>query len=112
MSDGGAAPWINRVLVVIVAFIGLHAVFVLFDGNRRNGIVQFVGAVSRLLLLPFTGMFAGQSRLITCLIAAVGYSLIAGVALAVNSKVRAGLTRSRAGDRAGTEADVNTTRRV
>ena len=112
MSDGGAAPWINRILVVIVAFIGLHAVFVLFDGNRRNGIVQFVGAVSRVLLLPFTGMFTGQSRLITCLIAAVGYSLVAGLALAINSKVRASVARSRAGDTTGTEAGVNTTRRV
>lgn len=112
MGDGGAAPWINRTLVVIVAFLGLHAIFVLFDGNRRNGIVQFVGAVSRLLLLPFTGMFAGQSRLITCLIAAVGYSLIAGLALAINGKVRSSLARDRAGDHSGTETDVNTARRV
>lgn len=110
MSDGGAAPWINRVLVLIVAIIGLHALFVLFDGNRRNGIVQFVNSISRLLLLPFVGIFERQSRLVTAFIAVVGYCLIAGIALAINRRVRTSRGR-RAGAR-DASADVDTTRRV
>lgn len=112
MSDGGAAPWVNRVLVVIVGFLGLHVIFLLFDGNRRNGIVQFVGAVSRLLLLPFRGMFPGQSRVTTCLIAILGYCLLAAVALAVNSKVGAARRRAAGRPKKGTPTDVDTTSRV
>ena len=112
MSDGGAAPWINRALVLIVGFVGLHAVFLLFDGNPRSGIVQFVGSVSRLLLLPFRGMFPGQSRVVTCLIAILGYCLLAAVALAVNSRVRAMQARAAGRPKKGTPTDVDTTSRV
>ena len=108
MSDGGAAPWIQRVLVLIVGIIGLHAVFLLFDGNRRNGIVQFVGSVSRVLLLPFVGMFDGQSRLVTCLLAILGYCLLAGIGLAINSRVQS--ARGKAVN--GAKPDVDTTSRV
>ena len=112
MSDGGAAPWINRVLILIVGFLGLHAVFLMFDGNRRNGIVQFVGSVSRLLLLPFRGMFPGQSRVTTCLIAILGYCLLAAVALAVNSKMRAWAAKAAGRPPKGSPTDVDTTSRV
>ena len=112
MSDGGAAPWINRILVVLVAIIGLHAIFLLFEGNPRNGIVQFVASVSRLLLLPFVGMFEGQSRVITCLLAILGYCLLAGIGLAINSRVRG--ARAKAAGEGGrhAKADVDTTSRV
>ena len=116
MGDGGAARWINSILVVIVFFIGLHVLFVLFDGNPRNGIVQFVASVARLFLLPFVGIFDHENpqtrRLIAALVAVIAYSLLAGIALAVNRSVRTRLAHRRGDAAPGAPSDVDTTRRV
>lgn len=116
MGDGSGARWVNTVLVVIVAFIGLHVLFVLFDGNPRNGIVQFVNSVARPFLLPFTGMFESDSprttRLIAALVAVVAYSLIAGLALAIGKRIKASSAHRRGEPAPGTPEDVNTSRRV
>ena len=115
MGDRGAAPWINRVLILIVAFIGLHVVFVIFRGNPRNGIVQFVNSVARLFVLPFTGMFPNDNprtaRLIACLVAVLAYCLIAGIALAINRRIGKGLATREGKPPPGTPVDVDTTHR-
>lgn len=93
-SGSVGARVINIALVIVIALIGLRAVFVLFDGNPRNEIVAFVNAVTRVLLAPFEGMFRRQSELVTALVGALAYSLLAGVALAVEQRVSIG----RSGD--------------
>lgn len=116
MGDGVAARVINAILVFIVFFIGLHVLFLLFDGNPRNGIVQFVNSVSRLFLLPFTGIFDNENRqterLIAALVAVVGYSLLAGIGLAVNRSIRTRLAHRDGEPAPGAPTDVDTTRRV
>ena len=99
-------------MVVIVGIIGLHAVFLTLDGNPRNGIVQFVASISRLLILPFRGIFEGQTRVITCLLAILGYCLLAGVGLAINSRVRSARVKAASRPPKGAKADVDTTSRV
>lgn len=89
-SGSVAARVINTLLVLIVALLGLRAVFVLFDGNPDNGIVAFVNAVAAFLLAPFVGMFRRQSELITVLVGVLAYCLVAGVALAIENRVGPG----------------------
>ena len=116
MGDGGAARWINSILVVIVFFIGLHVLFVLFDGNPRNGIVQSVSSVARLFMLPFQGIFDNSNpqtrRLIAALISVIAYCLLAGIALAINRNVRTRLAHRRGEAAPGAPTDVDTTHRV
>lgn len=116
MGDGGAARWINSILVGIVFFIGLHVLFVLFDGNPRNGIVKFVGSVARVFIRPFIGIFdasnAQTRQLIAALIAVIVYSLLAGIALAINRSVRTRLAHRRGDAAPGAPTDVDTTRRA
>lgn len=89
MSDGIVARVVNTALIVIVAFVGTHAVFILFEANRRNGIVKAVSVVAEFFMAPFTGIFRRQSDLTTSLIAVLAYALLAGLTLAINQRVRA-----------------------
>jgi hypothetical protein len=52
-------------------------------------------------------MFTGISRVGLCLVAILGYCLVAGIALAINSKIRS----ARATTGRAPRVDVDTTRR-
>lgn len=101
---------------MIAFFIGLHAVFVLFEGNPRNGIVQFVNSVARVFVLPFAGIFSGDSprttRLIASLVAVLAYCLLAGLALAINRSVIKAMARREGRPAPGAPVDVDTTHRA
>lgn len=85
----GVPRWINTVLLVIVGFIGFHTLFLLLEANETNVIVDFVSDIATFFLAPFEGMFTQQDFLLTALIAVLGYSLAAGIALAIVRSVQA-----------------------
>ena len=85
----GVPRWINTVLLVIVGFIGFNTLFLLLEANETNVIVDFVRDWANFFLAPFEGMFADQDFLLTALIAVLGYSLAAGIALAIVRSVQA-----------------------
>jgi hypothetical protein len=85
----GPARWINTILLVIVGFIGFDTLFELLNANTDNVIVGFTESVAGWFLAPFQGMFPEQDYLLTALIAILGYSLLAGVALAVTRSIQA-----------------------
>ena len=94
----GPARWINTILLVIVGFIGFDTLFELLQANEDNVIVAFTQDVAGWFLAPFEGMFPEQDYLLTALIAILGYSLLAGVLLAITRSVqasRSGGQRSR-----------------
>ena len=85
----GPARWINTILLVIVGFIGFDTLFTLLSANEDNVLVAFTQDVSAWFLSPFEGMFPEQDYLLTALIAILGYSMLAGVALAITRSVQA-----------------------
>lgn len=85
----GPARWINTILLVIVGFVGLGTLFDLLGALEGNMIVRFVNTVAGFFLAPFEGMFDGQEFLLTAIVAVLGYSLAAGIALAVIRSVQA-----------------------
>lgn len=86
----GPARWINTLLLVIVGFVGLSTLFELLGALETNMIVRFVSMVADFFLVPFEGMFdVEQEYLLTAIIAVLGYSLAAGIALAVTRSVQA-----------------------
>lgn len=85
----GPARWINTILLVIVGFVGLATLFDLLGALEQNMIVRFVNTVSGFFLAPFEGMFDGQEFLLTAIVAVLGYSLAAGIALAVTRSIQA-----------------------
>lgn len=85
----GPARWINTILLAIVGFIGFATLFDLLDARDENVIVRFVAMVAGWFLAPFEGMFDEQEFLLTAIIAVLGYSLLAGIALAVARSIRA-----------------------
>ncbi|HVL99917.1 MAG TPA: hypothetical protein VM324_11560 [Egibacteraceae bacterium] len=85
----GPARWINTLLLVIVGFVGFATLFDLLGAREENMIVRFVGTVAGFFLAPFEGMFEDQEFLLTAIIAVLGYSLLAGIALALTRSVQA-----------------------
>lgn len=85
----GPARWINTVLLVIVGFVGFATLFDLLGAREENVIVRLVSNVAGVFLAPFEGMFDDQEFLLTAIIAVLGYSLLAGIALAVIRSVQA-----------------------
>ena len=85
----GPARWINTLLLVIVGFVGLATLFELLGALEQNMIVRFVNTVSSFFLTPFEGMFDDQEFLLTAIIAVLGYSLAAGIALALIRSIQA-----------------------
>lgn len=88
----GPARWINTILLVIVGFIGFDTLFELLQANEDNVIVAFTADVAGWFLAPFQGMFPEQDYLLTALIAILGYSLAAGVLLAITRSIQASRT--------------------
>lgn len=101
----GPARWINTLLLVIVGFVGLATLFELLGALEQNMIVRFVNTVSSFFLTPFEGMFDDQEFLLTAIIAVLGYSLAAGIALAVVRSIQAS-RRDRAPRTPRSERDV------
>jgi hypothetical protein len=97
----GPARWVNTLLLVIVGFVGLDTLFQLLGALEDNLIVRFVRAIAGFFLAPFEGMFENQEFLLTAIIAVLGYSLLAGVALAAYRSVQASRRARRAGGSAG-----------
>lgn len=91
----GPARWINTILLVIVGFIGFDTLFELLSANEDNVLVGFTQDVAGLFLAPFQGMFPEQEYLLTALIGVLGYSLLAGIALAITRSVQATRTTKR-----------------
>lgn len=86
----GPARWINTLLLVIVGFVGLATLFELLGALEENMIVRFATAVADFFLVPFQGMFdVEQEYLLTAIIGVLGYSLLAGIALAVIRSIQA-----------------------
>lgn len=85
----GPARWINTMLLIIVGFVGFATLFDLLGARDENMIVRFVNSVSGFFLAPFEGMFEGQELLLTAIIAVLGYSLLAGIALAITRSIQA-----------------------
>lgn len=85
----GPARWINTLLLIIVGFIGFATLFDLLGAREENAIVRLVSTVAGFFLAPFEGMFEDQEFLLTAIIAVLGYSLLAGIALAVMRSVQA-----------------------
>lgn len=85
----GPARWINTILLVIVGFVGFATLFDLLGAREENLIVRFVTIVAGFFLVPFEGMFDDQEFLLTAIIAVLGYSLLAGIVLAVIRSVQA-----------------------
>lgn len=85
----GPARWINTILLVIVGFIGFDTLFQLLNANEDNVLVGFTADVAEFFLAPFQGMFPEQEYLLTALIGILGYSLLAGILLAITRSVQA-----------------------
>lgn len=85
----GPARWINTLLLIIVGFVGFATLFDLLGARDENMIVGFVNVVAGFFLAPFEGMFDDQEFLLTAIIAVLGYSLLAGIALAITRSVQA-----------------------
>ena len=91
----GPARWINTILLVIVGFIGFDTLFELLSANEDNVLVAFTQDVAGFFLAPFQGMFPEQEYLLTALIGVLGYSLLAGIALAITRSIQASRTARR-----------------
>lgn len=79
----GPSRWINTALLVIAGFIGLDTLLRLLGANPGNGVVSFVRSIAGIFLAPFQNMFAEQQYLLTAIIAILGWSLLAGLVLAI-----------------------------
>lgn len=79
----GPSRWINTALLVIAGFIALDTLLRLLGANQENGVVSFVSSVAGIFLAPFHNMFAEQQYLLTAIIAILGWSLLAGLVLAI-----------------------------
>ena len=68
---------INGILSAILLVIGVDTVLRLLNANTGNIIVALFRRVADWLLTPFTSMFPGQNFLLTALIGAIAYWLLA-----------------------------------
>lgn len=92
----GPARWINTLLLIIMGFVGFATLFDLLEAREENMIVRFVTGVAGFFLAPFEGMFDDQEFLLTAIIAVLGYSLLAGIALAITRSIEASRRDRRA----------------
>lgn len=79
----GPARWINTALLFVLGWIVLDALLLWVREDSRNIIVGVVRGVAGLFLAPFEGILADQPALLTSVIAALVYFLIACIVLAV-----------------------------
>ena len=74
---------ITVVYVAIISLIGLDALFRALDARESNGFVNAVQTLASPLIAPFRGMFSDQNYWATALIAAVVYTVVYLIAMAV-----------------------------
>ena len=68
---------IEVLLFTVLGVISYDTLLRLLDANAGNTVVAFVRRVARLFLRPFDGMFDGAHYLMTAIVAAVTYCLLA-----------------------------------
>ena len=69
--------------VTVISLLGLHALFEALDARESNGFVNAVETLASPLMAPFDGIFANQQHWATALIAAVVYTIVYLIAMAV-----------------------------
>jgi hypothetical protein len=74
---------ITAVYVAVIAIIGLDALFRALDARRSNGFVSAMHTLASPLVAPFRGMFDHQNFWASALIAAVVYTVVYLIAMAV-----------------------------
>ncbi|HEX8001845.1 MAG TPA: hypothetical protein VF519_04035 [Mycobacteriales bacterium] len=74
---------LTAVYVFVVSMIGLDALFRALDANRSNGFVNGIHSIANALVAPFRGMFDNQEWWATYLVAAVVYTVVYLIAMAV-----------------------------
>jgi uncharacterized protein YggT (Ycf19 family) len=81
------ASLVSTVLTVVYAFvismIGLDVLFRALDANEGNGFVSAVRNIAKPLLAPFRNMFDDQNYWGTALVAAVVYTVVYVIAMAI-----------------------------
>jgi uncharacterized protein YggT (Ycf19 family) len=74
---------VTVVYVAVVSLIGLDALLRALDARTSNGFVSAVHTLASPLVAPFRGMFANQRYWASALVAAVVYTVVYLVAMAV-----------------------------
>jgi MFS-type transporter involved in bile tolerance (Atg22 family) len=77
------ATVVTVLFVTAIGLIGLHALFEALDARESNGLVNAVETLASPLLAPFRGVFNDQSFWATALIAAVAYTVVYLIAMAI-----------------------------
>ncbi|HVF06854.1 MAG TPA: hypothetical protein VNA20_18600 [Frankiaceae bacterium] len=82
-----AASLITTVLtvvyVLVISLLGLHALFEALNARESNGFVNAIETLASPLMAPFNGIFANQQHWATALIAAVVYTIVYLIAMAI-----------------------------
>ena len=74
---------VTVLFVTVIGLIGLHALLEAMDAREGNGLVNAVETLASPLLAPFRGVFDNQNLWATALIAAVVYTVLYLIAMAI-----------------------------
>lgn len=74
---------VTVVYVTVISLLGLHALFDALDARESNGFVNAIETLASPLAAPFNGIFADQQHWATALIAAVVYTIVYLIAMAI-----------------------------
>jgi len=74
---------LTAVYVFVIAMIGLDVLFRALDANESNGFVNGIRNIAAPLLAPFKNMFDKQNYWGTALVAAVVYTVVYLIAMAI-----------------------------
>ena len=80
---------VTVVYVAIVSLIGLDALLRLLDANEGNGFVSAIRTMASPLVAPFRGMFDDGGYWAAALVAAVVYTVVYMIAMAILRRDRA-----------------------
>lgn len=83
------AKVITVVYVAMISLIGLDALLRAMDANEGNGFVSAIRTLASPLVAPFRGMFDGGGYWAAALVAAVVYTVVYLIAMAVLRRDRA-----------------------
>lgn len=79
---------VTAVYVAVVSFIGLDALLRALHARPENGFVHAIHSIARPLVAPFHGVFANQQWWASALIAAVVYTVVYLILVAVLGRDR------------------------
>lgn len=74
---------VRALYVAVVGLIGLDTLLEALDANESNGFVSAIDTLATPLMAPFRGVFDNQQYWATALVAAVVYTIVYLVAMAV-----------------------------